>query len=110
MARAPRFAQGHAVLAINLASLAESMRSDARKEVLARLRSEASEAMRLDPATSGAAYDTLYKTSRLESPGDIVKAEDFLLAGLRADPDDGFLNMRECQLLSGVGGLAEALH
>ena len=121
VARAPNFGEGHALLAFNLTSSVAQATGNltssvaqatgaARTAALARLRTEANAAIRLSPATSGAAFDALYYVSRRESPGDIVKAEDILLAGLRTAPDFPFLPMRECQFLTGVGRLEEALH
>lgn len=110
VARAPNFGEGHALLALHLRSSVAPATGAARTAALARLRTEANAAIRLNPATSGSAYDALYDVLRQESPGDIAKAEDVLLAGLRTAPDYPFLHMRECQLLTGVGRLEEALH
>lgn len=97
-------------MALNLGGSVPDAAGAARTAALARLRTEANTAIRLSPATSGSAFDALYDVSRYESPGDLAKAEDILLAGLRIAPDYPFLHMRECQFLIGVGRLDEALH
>jgi DNA-binding winged helix-turn-helix (wHTH) protein len=109
VARAPGFAGGHATLAIALANEARRAPERERPRLIALARGEAQAAIRIDPSTSGAAYDALYRLRRLEQPREILAAEDGLLEGLSRAPEFPFLNMRECRLLAEVGRAREAL-
>jgi DNA-binding winged helix-turn-helix (wHTH) protein/tetratricopeptide (TPR) repeat protein len=109
VARAPDFAGGHAVLAVTLVNEARHGTPSARPPLLARARREANIAIGIDPYAAGAAYDALYLAERTREPRAVVRAERWLLEGLRRAPDFPYLSMRECRLLTEVGRAADAI-
>ena len=108
-ARAPAFAAGRGNLAMMLAIEATMAPQTERAALRERARREAQAAIRIDAAAGGAAYEALYRVSRLERPAEIAAAEDQVLEGLRRAPEHPLLHMRECRLLTEVGRAAEAL-
>lgn len=108
VARAPKLAAGHAVLAITIANEARRGAPAARPALFEQVEREARTAIAIDPSVSGAAYDALYLIRRTGAPTQIVQAEDQILEGLRHAANHPFLNMRECRLLTEVGRAAEA--
>jgi DNA-binding SARP family transcriptional activator len=109
VARAPKSAAGHALLAMALAGEARRATRENAAPLVARSRDEARKAIALDASAAGSAYDALYITSRIEHPQRIAEAEDWLLQGMNKAPAFAFLPMRECRLLTEVGRARDAL-
>ena len=108
VARAPDFVNGRATLAGALAG-ASARAPEGQKAALARrARAEAEHAIRLDPHQASGAYDALYFLARREAPSDLVGAEDNILKGIAAAPDNPWLRMRECRFLLEVGRAGDA--
>ena len=105
--RAPKFAAGHAALALTLASIAPA--KSERAAVRRRARQEATLAIALYAPASGAAYDALFSLAREEAPTDFGVAEKVLRDGLAHAPEFPFLHMRLCSLLMEVGRATDAL-
>jgi adenylate cyclase len=102
--RAPRFADGHAMYALNLAFMSEGGSDPdglARRDEAAR---EARRALALDPR-AGTAYVVL---SRLAPRGNWRARESPLLKGISVDPDNGGLLLFESRFSASVGRLSTA--
>jgi len=106
--RLPNFATGHAMLALALINETFVTTASEHADLIERSRTEAEEAIKIDPAASGAAYDALSRAIALEQPGKLIPIEDILLEGIEKAPGFGFLNVRECDLLANVGRIDEA--
>jgi len=109
VAREPRLAAGHAMLALTMLNEFRARPSEVQLERRGAIRREAARAIEIDPVGAGAAYDALYFLARLERPRDYAAAERWLLEGLRAAPDFAYLWMRECRFLTGTGRVSDAL-
>ena len=112
VARAPNFALGHGILALTLANEVQASpdpSSAVNLPLIARAEAEARTAIRIDPASAGAAYDARQRMQRLRQPNDLIKIEDLVLDGLRNAPEFPFLHMRECRLLTEVGRARDAI-
>lgn len=99
----PNLAYAHAMLALTLVQDGARSPADQRSALFDEARSAASDAIKLSPAASGAAYDSLYLMSVYSDRGKLVRQENRLLDGLRNASGFAFLSMRECQFLMAVG-------
>ena len=108
IARAPRSAFAYGILAVASAAGARLNPGVTEEASFAAIRGEAQKAIAIDASVAGAAYDAMYIGTRAQHPRQIVQAEDWVLQGLRHDPDFPFLHMRECRTLTEVGRAREA--
>jgi DNA-binding winged helix-turn-helix (wHTH) protein/tetratricopeptide (TPR) repeat protein len=106
--RAPDFALGHGELARILALEAWiHPEGPDREQLNRRAEAEARRAIQIDPTTAGQAYAALGALSQQRH--DHWTAERVLREGLKAEPNDSFLSMKACDLLTDVGRHREAL-
>jgi tetratricopeptide (TPR) repeat protein len=109
LAREPRAAADRGMLALTLSIEAAEASGPARAALLQRAEREAAQAIRVDPAAAGAAWDARQAVQRLRAPTDFVAADDRIVEGLRNAPDFPFLHMRRCRLLTDLGRAREAV-
>jgi DNA-binding winged helix-turn-helix (wHTH) protein/TolB-like protein len=102
-ARAPKFAAGHAVLALCLVNASPVLEPPAAAAFERRARAEAALAIRLNPAQAGPGYDALFWLERSRKPSNWLGAEAIVLEGVARAPTFPFIAMRECRLLTMVG-------
>lgn len=108
VAREPRFVPGRAQLAISLLRAGDAAPAEEQAALYARSRGEAERAIRLNPRTAGAAYDTLSLLARHAPDGGLAEAEAIVLEGI-SKTDFAYLYMRQCQLLAESGRNRDAV-
>jgi TolB-like protein len=104
--RQPRFATGWAKLALAASSARHTLPADQAAAAERESRAAAKRALQLDPR-NGIPYIAL--NDLLPSPGHLLEHQNLILKGLSVSPDNAVLNLREGDLLSQVGRVAEAL-
>jgi len=104
--RQPRFATGWAKLALAASSARHTLPADQAAAAERESRAAAQRALQLDPH-NGIPYIAL--NDLLPSPGHLFEHQNLILKGLSVSPDNAVLNLREGDLLSQVGRVAEAL-
>lgn len=107
--RAPEFARARGMLAQYLAFASENARGAEAADLERRARAEASRAIRSDPTTAEAGYDTFYWLARIKQPDDLAAGEAVWNWGLsRATGVPGGF-MRRCELRLDLGRIRDAL-
>ncbi|CAN7579862.1 BTAD domain-containing putative transcriptional regulator [Phenylobacterium sp. LjRoot219] len=109
VARAPDFVAARAHLALVLFFEGQTGAVGERTPLILRAHQEADASIRRDPSAAGSAYDTQYLMARVETPNDLVGAENILINGSAKAPRFPYLHMHRCRFLVEVGLARAAL-
>jgi DNA-binding winged helix-turn-helix (wHTH) protein len=103
VSRSPRFAAAYGLLSLERGLILRGAPPAEAQRLRRQMQREADLALQSDPRVGSDAYDARYNLARYEHPSAIVAAEDGLIKGMAANPENPWLQMRECRLLIELG-------